>query len=114
MSGSKAKKVADPEEFWESQASAVLWGMTGQGATESVSVITAGTKPEIKKKISTGTEIWMPLAFVMIYVLVLVTNFHAKSCLSKIVVLLVLVDPQSVKVMPLTLDLPKQTRLPNP
>ena len=50
MSGSKAKKVADPEEFWESQASAVLWGMTGQGATESVSVTTAGNKPEIKKK----------------------------------------------------------------
>lgn len=48
MSGSKAKEVADSEEFWDSRVSAVLWGMTGQRATESVSVTTAGTKPEIK------------------------------------------------------------------
>lgn len=56
----------------------------------------------------------MPLAFVMIYVLVLVTNFHAKSCLCKIVVLFLLVGLQSVKVIPLTLGLPKQDIQPNP
>lgn len=50
----------------------------------------------------------------MIYILVLVTNFLAKSCLCKIVVLLLLVDLQRVKMVSLTLGLPEQTPEPNP
>lgn len=51
----------------------------------------------------------MPLVFVMIYVLVLITIFNEKCCLCKIVVLLPQMDLQSVKTVPLTLGLPKLT-----
>lgn len=51
----------------------------------------------------------MPLVFVMIYVLVLITIFNEKCCLCKIGVFLPQVDLKSVKTVTLTLGLPKPT-----